>query len=96
MAKAELGVKRRCLTCSAPFFDLNRTPIVCPKCAAVFQVVEVQRSSFNYSRMRPAAFKERDSVPADTAVLDEEKEDVDSDLPETEQDGEMDETEVVS
>jgi uncharacterized protein (TIGR02300 family) len=41
MAKAELGVKRRCLTCEAPFYDLNRVPIVCPKCAAAFQVVEI-------------------------------------------------------
>lgn len=23
MAKAELGAKRRCLTCGAPFYDLN-------------------------------------------------------------------------
>ena len=28
MSKPELGVKRRCLSCAAPFFDLNRTPIV--------------------------------------------------------------------
>jgi uncharacterized protein (TIGR02300 family) len=45
MAKAELGVKRRCLTCATPFYDLNRLPIVCPKCAAAFQVVEVLRSA---------------------------------------------------
>lgn len=45
MAKAELGAKRRCLTCGAPFYDLNRMPIVCPKCAAAFQVVEIVRSA---------------------------------------------------
>ncbi|MGJ0452741.1 MAG: TIGR02300 family protein [Methylocystis sp.] len=45
MAKAELGVKRRCLTCATAFYDLNRLPIVCPKCAAAFQVVEVLRSA---------------------------------------------------
>jgi uncharacterized protein (TIGR02300 family) len=44
MAKAELGAKRRCLTCGALFYDLNRVPIVCPKCAAAFQVVEIVRS----------------------------------------------------
>jgi uncharacterized protein (TIGR02300 family) len=43
--KAERGEKRRCLTCDAAFFDLNRAPIVCPKCAAVFHVVELVRSS---------------------------------------------------
>ncbi|WP_036288111.1 TIGR02300 family protein [Methylosinus sp. PW1] len=44
MAKAELGAKRRCLSCGAAFFDLNREPITCPKCAAIFQVVELPRS----------------------------------------------------
>ncbi|QGM94810.1 TIGR02300 family protein [Methylocystis rosea] len=58
MAKAELGVKRRCLTCATPFYDLNRLPIVCPKCAAAFQVVEVLRSAarrpYSTSFARPA------------------------------------------
>jgi uncharacterized protein (TIGR02300 family) len=61
MAKAELGVKRRCLTCATPFYDLNRLPIVCPKCAAAFQVVEVLRSaarrpySAGFARPTPVA-----------------------------------------
>ncbi len=33
MAKAEWGEKHRCLSCGTPFYDLNRDPIVCPKCA---------------------------------------------------------------
>lgn len=39
MAKPELGGKRQCQNCGAKFFDLNRNPIVCPKCGAVFQAV---------------------------------------------------------
>jgi len=42
--KAELGIKRRCLSCEAPFFDLHRAPIICPKCGAAFQVVEIAHS----------------------------------------------------
>ena len=45
MIKAERGEKRRCLTCSGAFFDFNRAPIVCPKCDAVFQVVELVHSA---------------------------------------------------
>jgi len=45
VTKAERGEKRRCLTCNAAFFDLNRAPIVCPKCAELFHVVEPVRSS---------------------------------------------------
>ncbi|MBI5311609.1 MAG: TIGR02300 family protein [Methylocystis sp.] len=56
MAKAELGVKRRCLTCATAFYDLNRLPIVCPKCAAAFQVVEVLRSAARRPAYHSATF----------------------------------------
>ena len=36
MTKPELGTKRRCHSCEAKFFDLNKNPIVCPNCSAVF------------------------------------------------------------
>ena len=39
MAKPELGSKRQCQNCGAKFFDLNRDPIVCPKCGTIFQGV---------------------------------------------------------
>lgn len=32
MAKPELGTKRVCVACSARFYDLTKTPAVCPKC----------------------------------------------------------------
>ena len=39
MAKPELGTKRLCGNCSAKFYDLNKTPIVCPKCHTVMELV---------------------------------------------------------
>ena len=39
VAKPELGTKRLCGGCGAKFYDLNKDPIVCPKCATVFEVV---------------------------------------------------------
>ena len=45
MAKPELGNKRQCQSCGAKFFDLNRDPIVCPKCSGVFQVTAPTRAS---------------------------------------------------
>ena len=41
MAKPELGSKRLCASCSAKFYDLNKTPIACPKCGTPFEVVPV-------------------------------------------------------
>lgn len=42
MAKPELGSKRQCASCSTKFFDLNRNPIVCPKCGTVFVTAAAQ------------------------------------------------------
>ena len=47
MAKPELGTKRLCANCGAKFYDLNKDPIHCPKCDAVYVVATV------VSRARP-------------------------------------------
>src|SRR6478736_4893293 len=39
MTKPELGIKRLCANCSARYYDLNKTPITCPKCGTPFEVV---------------------------------------------------------
>jgi hypothetical protein len=31
------GRKHRCLGCAAPFYDMEKTPIVCPKCGVTFE-----------------------------------------------------------
>jgi uncharacterized protein (TIGR02300 family) len=38
VAKPELGNKHQCQQCGTKFFDLNKNPIVCPKCGTVFQL----------------------------------------------------------
>lgn len=45
MAKPELGNKRQCLSCGTKFFDLNKDPILCPKCGAVFQAAAPTRAA---------------------------------------------------
>lgn len=46
MAKVELGTKRQCQNCGAKFFDLNKDPILCPKCGTAFQgAARVQRAA---------------------------------------------------
>ena len=51
MAKPDLGTKRLCGSCGAKFYDLSKTPIVCPKCETVFVVAPVS----SRSRPEPAA-----------------------------------------
>ena len=38
MTKPELGTKRLCAGCNVKFYDLHKTPIVCPMCQAIFVV----------------------------------------------------------
>jgi uncharacterized protein (TIGR02300 family) len=99
MTKAELGEKRRCLSCNTPFFDLQRTPIVCPKCAAVFQVVELFRSPGRYAPARPAPFKRPAPAPlvaADEVLLvEDEEEDAESVVSPAELDDEIEESEAI-
>jgi uncharacterized protein (TIGR02300 family) len=48
VAKPELGSKRLCASCAAKFYDLNKTPITCPKCGTPFEVVpETTRPRFD-------------------------------------------------
>jgi uncharacterized protein (TIGR02300 family) len=51
LAKPDLGTKRLCANCGAKFYDLSKTPIVCPKCETVFVVAPVS----SRSRPEPAA-----------------------------------------
>ena len=43
MVKPELGQKRICVSCSTRFYDLAKTPAVCPKCGTE-QPVEQPRA----------------------------------------------------
>jgi len=36
MTKPEWGEKRTCQACGARFYDMERSPILCPKCGAEF------------------------------------------------------------
>ena len=45
VAKPELGTKRLCASCGAKFYDLNKDPIHCPKCGAVYEVVVATRAA---------------------------------------------------
>lgn len=43
VAKPEWGTKRQCQGCGSRFYDLGKTPIVCPDCGEEFKVVVATR-----------------------------------------------------
>ncbi|WP_300301759.1 TIGR02300 family protein [Ferrovibrio sp.] len=74
MAKAEWGTKRRCLSCGAAFYDLNKSPILCPKCGTEFNPEALVKSS-----RRPAKTEEPKAKAAVKAVVP----DVDAEVDDT-------------
>jgi uncharacterized protein (TIGR02300 family) len=65
LVKADLGTKRVCPSCSARFYDLQKRPIACPKCAVTFEPEAL------YKQRRPRQ-PEVEKVPE--RVRDEEEE----------------------
>ncbi len=86
MAKPELGTKRLCAACNLKFYDLQKTPIVCPTCAAVFVLpapapARPARRPFTRSTpaMMPAPLVAEQGELQDDAIMD----DVEIDKPDT-------------
>jgi uncharacterized protein (TIGR02300 family) len=79
MTKPELGTKRLCPNCSARYYDLNTTPITCPKCGAPFEVVATTTRSRVEQR---AVVSQREVEPEEArseTELEVETEDVETD-----------------
>ena len=80
MAKPELGTKRHCQSCATKFYDLQKDPILCPKCGTVFVPALL--------RGQPEiAAKAVDDEDADVEVLGDEVELVSLDEVEAEETG---------
>jgi len=63
VAKPELGGKRQCQNCGTKFFDLNRDPILCPKCGATFVPPVLARAA-----ARPAAADDDEQETPETGA----------------------------
>lgn len=68
MAKPELGAKRQCQSCATKFYDLNKDPITCPKCGAIFHVAAFARAP---ARVQEEEDAEVEKEGVDTISLDE-------------------------
>jgi uncharacterized protein (TIGR02300 family) len=88
LAKPALGLKRTCQSCGARFYDLHRDPIICPKCASVYDpeaASRTRRSRTTVAAAKPAA------RPAPEIAETPEAEVGDEDLEVAEEEGEAEE-----
>ena len=77
MVKAEWGLKRACLSCGAKFYDMQRDPIVCPKCETVFDPDAATK--LKRSRQAPEEKAKPKATEAESSDDDTLDEDDDSD-----------------
>lgn len=68
MSKPARGTKRVCPSCGARFYDLNRSPITCPVCQAVYQVTPP--ASRRGERAQPVEVKKVEEVEAEAPALE--------------------------
>lgn len=104
MGKIKRGIKRICQGCGVLYYDLEKDPIICPKCGAEFDPEAILKSR----RTRPLVPDNTENQQSDddetdnpgdideveTTIEDDEGDDVGDILPDVEVDGE-DEVAVV-
>ena len=82
MAKPELGQKRICVSCSTRFYDLTKSPAVCPKCGTEQPIEQPRpRRGGNVTELRkpkkPAVIEDADTdvevEVADDATLGQQR-----------------------
>ena len=99
LGRPELGTKCACASCAERFYDLNRSPAVCPKCGATQPPASVRAprpvratpSNTHMSRRPPPVVAEEEAEPlADVDDDDDEDADGAEDVPEVDGDEEDD------
>jgi uncharacterized protein (TIGR02300 family) len=98
VAKPELGIKRLCASCGVKFYDLSKTPIVCPKCSTVYEVTLPRAKSDGRGAAAAAAattVPEPEAAETETVSLEEADAEASghgkAEVPETVDDIEVDE-----
>ncbi len=74
MIDKNLGTKRLCPACHAKFYDLNKSPAVCPKCGEEFVPKPILPS--RQEQVEAASQTQVESPPAVETVVEDVAEDV--------------------
>ena len=71
MAKPEWGKKRTCQACGTKYYDLNKTPMICPSCGAEFDPDLLLRSRKGKSFSSKNISSNDNDLTAEISNLDE-------------------------
>ena len=92
MPKPDLGEKRVCGECSAKFYDLNKDPIICPKCGTEYDPVS---SVIKAKSSRPAPEDAEDEEDKGVDPKERDSDDEDDTFLEQDEDGNDDVSDIV-
>jgi len=67
VAKPELGIKRQCANCGAKFYDLGKSPIICPKCGTLHEIAAAPAR--RQVAAKPAPVEEQEAAPAEAETV---------------------------
>ncbi len=73
LAKADLGIKRTCPSCGVRFYDLQKRPIECPKCAFTFEPEALYKQRRQRQPEPQAVEPEADREEEDAEEAEEEE-----------------------
>lgn len=65
VARPELGLKRLCPNCGAKYYDLNKDPVICPMCGALYATGAVAAA-----RPETASDEEDDDLDTDDSGIE--------------------------
>jgi len=73
VVKSEWGLKRACLSCSAKFYDLQKTTITCPSCGTILEVISATKS-------RKTKTEKTKIIDVEDDLIDEDIDDVEDEI----------------
>ena len=80
MAKPEWGKKRICSFCNTRYYDLNKSPIICPSCGAEFDPNDYLKSRKGKNIPLKASVEDENDLTKDIENIDDIEVDADGEV----------------
>ena len=80
MAKPEWGKKRICLACNTKYYDLNKSPIICPSCGSEFDPDIYLKSRKGKNLSAKVVSEKKQNMSEDMSNIDDIETDTDNEV----------------
>ena len=80
MAKLEWGKKRICLACNTKYYDLNKSPIICPSCGSEFDPDIYLKSRKGKNLSAKVVSEKKQNMSEDISNIDDIETDTDDEV----------------